>query len=117
MWRSSTRTGTSFLHLKMRVRDYLSPLLQRFASFLWMVGLGLCFITAISGLWGWHLVGALQCVVLVVLVASEREALKGVLRGSLGGTADRAFGWYQVSLVTVAIAVNLMLLVRWAAHW
>jgi len=100
----------------MRVSDNLPPLLQRVVTLLWIVGLGLCFVTAISGLWGWHPVGALQCVVLVVLVASERESLKRVLSGSMGGAADRAFAWYQISLASVAVVVNLVLLARWAAH-
>lgn len=100
----------------MRVSDNLPPLLQRVATLLWIVGLGLCFVTAISGLWGWYPLGALQCVVLVVLVASERGSLKKVLSGSIGGAADRAFAWYQLSLASVAVVVNLALLARWAAH-
>lgn len=99
----------------MRISDNLPPLLQRVATLLWIVGLGLCFVTAISGLWGWHPVGALQCVVLVVLVASERDSLKKVLSGSIGGAVDRAFAWYQLSLASVAVIVNLALLARWAA--
>lgn len=100
----------------MLIRDKLSPWLLRIGGILWIAGLGLCFVTAISGLWGWHAVGALQSVVLVVLVANERDTLKNVLGGGVGGTADRAFAWYQVSLATIAVVVNLVLLARWSVH-
>lgn len=112
----SAKTGPSLPPPNMRVGDNLPPLLQHIANLLWVAGLGLCFVTAISGLWGWHVVGALQCVVLVVLVASEKENLRRVLNGSLGGAAARAFAWYQLSLASVAVVVNLILLIRWAVH-
>jgi len=99
----------------MRIGENLSPFWHNLATVLLVLGYGLCFVTAIFGLWGWRLVGWAQCAVLVILVIDERKAIQQAIAHGATRKADRVFAWYKLALTFTAICVNAVLAGLWFA--
>jgi hypothetical protein len=96
----------------MRIGENLSPFWQNIAAVLWVLGYGVVFVTAVSGLWGWYAVGAMACVVLVVSAIDERKAVKAALKGELR-KADLVFAIYLLATAAIALAINATLAAFW----
>lgn len=96
----------------MRIGENLSPFWQNIAAVLWILGYGVVFVSAISGLWGWYGVGAVACLVLVVSAVDERKAIKAALSGELK-KADLVFAFYLLVTAAVALAINATLAIVW----
>lgn len=99
----------------MRVGETLSSFWQNVATVLWIAGLGLCFVAALSTLWGWHVVGVVSCLALLSLVIEDRVAIRRVLQGRGTRAADRAFAWYLLALAAAAIVANAAAGIAWLA--
>jgi hypothetical protein len=99
----------------MRVGENLAPFWQNLAFVLLVLAYSLCFVTAISALWGWRGIGLAQCAVLVVLVIDERNAIRRALIDDAARKADRVFAWYKLALVFAAVFVNVVLGGLWLA--
>ncbi len=94
----------------MRVGDSLPYGLQIVVAVLWIMGLGLNFVLAISPIWGWSsFLGWMSSAVLVAFAVDERKGI----RASLARNArrpDRLFALYLLALASTAILINTALL-------
>lgn len=78
---------------------------------LWSLGLCLNFVLAISPVWGWSsFLGWASMLVLVVFAFDERKTISLALQ-NLRGPLDRILATFFLSLVAVAVVVNVVLLV------
>src|ERR1035438_2741661 len=67
----------------MRIGDSLPHWLQNVAAVLWIIGLGLNFVAAISPIWGWSSVlGWVSSAVLVAFAVDERKGIRASLAGN-----------------------------------
>lgn len=95
----------------MRIGDNLPLRFQNVAVVLWILGLALNFITALSGIWGWHpFLGWASTLVLMIFAYDERQGILKALKRGLG-VRDRLFAIYLLSISTVALVANLFLAV------
>ena len=99
----------------MRVGENLSPFWQNIAAILWMVGLGLCFVAALSTLWEWSIVGFVSCLSLLAIAYEDRRAIRSAVQGRATRLADRAFAWYLLALTGGAIVANAVAGIAWLA--
>lgn len=94
----------------MRIGNSLPHWLQNVAAVLWIIGLGLNFVAAISPIWGWSSVlGWVSSAVLVAFAVDERKGI----RASLACDArrpDRLFALYLLVLPSAAVVINAALL-------
>ena len=73
------------------------------------------FMSAISVLWGWYVVGVISCLVLVAWAFDSRRDAWPLARGRVySKTGERAAAIYCFTLVLVAVAVNLTFLVLYS---
>jgi hypothetical protein len=99
----------------MRVGENLSSFWQNIAAMLWIAGLGLCFVAAVSTLWGWYVVGVVSCLALLAIVFEDRRAIRRAIQGQTVRLADRAFAWYLLVLAGGAIVANSAAGIAWLA--
>lgn len=99
----------------MRVGENLSSFWQNFAAMLWIAGLGLCFVAAVSTLWGWYVVGVVSSLALLAMVFEDRRAIQRTVQGRTTRLADRAFAWYLLVLAGGVIVVNGIVGIAWLA--
>jgi hypothetical protein len=87
----------------------MPPRLQAIASVLWLIGIALNMVLAISPLWGWHpFLGWGALVVLLTFVWDERRSIRAALSGQ-GRTADRLFAYYLLIAAIVGLLVNTVI--------
>lgn len=63
----------------MRVGENLSSFWQNIAAIFWIAGLGLCFVAALSTLWGWYVVGVVSCLSLLAIAYEDRRAIRSAV--------------------------------------
>ena len=101
----------------MRVGENLSAGWQNLAAALWILGYGLCFLAAISALWGWLVMGWVSCVVLIVLCFEERKAISFIFSKKNIEKNDRFFAWYVLIISSAAVLINLVLIGLWGLSY
>jgi hypothetical protein len=84
----------------------MPPHLQAIASVLWLLGIALNLVLAVSPLWGWHpFLGWVASIVLLTFVWDERRSIRAALNRQ-GRAADRLFAYYLLAGAIVALLVN-----------
>lgn len=92
----------------MPVKENLSPFWQNFAFFLLVIGDSLLFISAISTLWGWYVVGLVSCLAMVARLIDERTTIRFALTAEKVRSIDRFFAFYILLLGVLAAIINFI---------
>ncbi len=90
----------------MKIGESFSPFWRNFVVILWTIALGLTFLSAISVLWGWLVVGPVSCAVLLALAVDDRKEIRSSLSTS-GMTADKLLAIYILTIAMLASVVNV----------
>lgn len=100
----------------MRVGENLPSFWQNIAATLWIAGLELSFVAAVSTLWGWYVVGVVSCLALLAIAVEDRRAIRRVLQDRTTRFADRILAWYLLLLSGAAIVANGAAGIAWLAR-